>query len=194
MKHVVIDISNVELRTERLLLRPFRQDDLDDFYRYARVDGVGQPAGWIPHENKDETQVFLNMFIAGKKAFAIEMDGRVIGSLNMELPRHVQAKQLLGKKSLALGYSLAKETWGQGLMPEAVEAVLKYLFEVVKLDFVIGSYIPGNERSKRVLEKCGFEPLTTSEVTDQYGEVIELIDLAIDRKTWRDRQNKRSTS
>lgn len=36
-----IDISNVTLRTERLLLRPWRESDLDDFFEYASVDGVG---------------------------------------------------------------------------------------------------------------------------------------------------------
>ncbi len=55
MNLVEINLSNVELHTKRLLLRPFQQEDLDDFYRYAKEDGVGQPAGWIPHENKNET-------------------------------------------------------------------------------------------------------------------------------------------
>ena len=36
-----IDISNVVLRTERLILRPWRESDLDDFFGYASVDGVG---------------------------------------------------------------------------------------------------------------------------------------------------------
>ena len=47
-----IDISNVILKTERLLIRPWRQSDLDDFYSYASVDGVGQMAGWKPHKSK----------------------------------------------------------------------------------------------------------------------------------------------
>ncbi len=51
-----IDISNVTLKTERLLLRPWRLTDLDDFYEYASVDGVGQMAGWIPHENKEKSK------------------------------------------------------------------------------------------------------------------------------------------
>ena len=41
-----IDISNVVLRTERLILRPWRESDLDDFFEYASVDGVGEMAGW----------------------------------------------------------------------------------------------------------------------------------------------------
>jgi len=48
-----IDISNVTLTTRRLHLRPWQQADLDDLYEYARVDGVGQTAGWLPHESID---------------------------------------------------------------------------------------------------------------------------------------------
>ena len=53
--NVPIDISEVILTTERLTLRPWRLSDLDDFFEYASVDGVGQMAGWKPHENKEES-------------------------------------------------------------------------------------------------------------------------------------------
>ena len=58
-----IDISKTTLITKRLVLRPWKQDDLDDFFEYASVDGVGQMAGWKPHENKQETQKILDSFI-----------------------------------------------------------------------------------------------------------------------------------
>ena len=79
-----IDISNVVLRTERLILRPWRMDDLNDFYEYASVDGVGQMAGWKPHESVEESRSILNMFINEKKTFAIEYEGKAIGSLGIE--------------------------------------------------------------------------------------------------------------
>ena len=58
-----IDVSDVILKTERLTLRPWRQSDLDDFFEYASVDGVGQMAGWIPHANREESEVIMNKFI-----------------------------------------------------------------------------------------------------------------------------------
>ena len=64
-----IDITGIVLKTERLILRPWRQEDLDDFYEYASVDGVGQMAGWLPHESKELTQMILDSFIEGKKTF-----------------------------------------------------------------------------------------------------------------------------
>ena len=62
-----IDISRTILKTERLTLRPWRQEDLDDFFEYASVDGVGQMAGWVPHKSKEESQSILNHFIENKK-------------------------------------------------------------------------------------------------------------------------------
>lgn len=42
-----IDISHVVLYTNRMILRPWQESDLEDFYEYAKVDGVGQMAGWL---------------------------------------------------------------------------------------------------------------------------------------------------
>ena len=44
-------INGKEIETERLVLRAFRQSDLEDFFEYASVDGVGEMAGWQHHEN-----------------------------------------------------------------------------------------------------------------------------------------------
>ena len=59
-----IDITGITLRTDRLILRPWRQEDLEDFYEYARVDGGGLMAGWRPHESKETTQMILDSFIS----------------------------------------------------------------------------------------------------------------------------------
>ena len=50
-------IGGTIIETERLILRAFQQTDLQDFYEYAKVDGVGQMAGWLPHKNLDESRV-----------------------------------------------------------------------------------------------------------------------------------------
>ena len=86
--NVPIDISTVTLKTDRLLLRPWRETDLQDLYRYASVDGVGQMAGWTPHKDLEESGRILRMFIEGKKTFALEYQGRVIGSLGKHTGKH----------------------------------------------------------------------------------------------------------
>ena len=59
-------------------------------------------------------------------------------------------------KGRELGFVLSKKYWGRGLMPEAVLAVIQYLFEDVKLDFIICEHFLDNIQSCRVQEKCGF--------------------------------------
>ena len=79
-----IDVSAVTLETQRLLLRPWRETDVNDLYAYASVDGVGQMAGWLPHQTVEESAAIVRMFIEGKKTFAIECKGKVIGSVGIE--------------------------------------------------------------------------------------------------------------
>ena len=69
-----IDITNIKIQTPRLTLRPWKHEDLDDFYEYARVDGVGQRAGWLPHENKEKSRQILEGFIEKKKVREISVD------------------------------------------------------------------------------------------------------------------------
>lgn len=152
-----IDISNVTLHTGRMILRPWRQTDLDDLYAYASVDGVGQMAGWKPHESKEESQIILDMFIGHKKTFALEYQGKVIGSLGIEQYNEDHFPEFADKKWREIGYVLSKEYWGQGLMPEAVKEVIRYLFEVVGLDVIFCGHFLWNKQSQRVQEKCGFK-------------------------------------
>lgn len=53
-------LNGCKLETKRLILRPFQASDLDDFYNYASIEGVGEMAGWKHHQNKDETKEILN--------------------------------------------------------------------------------------------------------------------------------------
>lgn len=166
-----IDISNVVLQTERLILRPWRQEDLTDFYEYARVDGVGQMAGWLPHKNMEESQEILNMFIDEKKTFAIECGGKVIGSLGIEEYNEAQMPEHQDKLGREIGYVLSKDYWGRGLMPEAVRAVIDYLFAKVGLDFLVCGHFVDNDQSRRVQEKCGFRHVKLVQYETRYGIV-----------------------
>ena len=151
-----IDISNVVIKTERLILRPWRREDLADFYEYASVDGVGQMAGWAPHGSVEESRQILEMFIAEKKTFALECGGKVIGSLGIEEYDESHLPEYQDKLGREIGYALSKDYWGRGLMPEAVRAAVKYLFEGVGVDFIVCGHFTDNDQSRRVQEKCGF--------------------------------------
>mgnify|MGYP004677150477 FL=1 len=179
-----VDISNVTLKTNRMILRPWRQSDLDDFYEYASVDGVGQMAGWMPHKDKAESQTILDMFIAGKKTFALEYERKVIGSLGIECYNEKQFSELSEYKGREIGCVLSKAYWGQGLMPEAVSEVIRYLFEDCGLDFIIYEYFLYNRQSARVQEKCGFHFLKAVDYTTRMGTVEPSNANIIWKKDW----------
>lgn len=166
-----IDISNIILTTKRLKLRPWQLSDLDDLYEYASVDGVGQMAGWKPHENKEQSLTILRRFIDGKKTFAIEYEGKVIGSLGIEKYNDEKFTEFNDKRCREIGYVLSKDYWGRGLMPEAVKKVIEYLFEDVKLDVIICGHFLSNHLSARLQEKCGFHFYSLDKYETSMGTV-----------------------
>ncbi len=156
-----IRLNGKVIETSRLILRPFEMGDLDDFFEYASVEGVGERAGWSHHKTKDETLIILKEFIEQDKTFAIclKENNKVIGSLGIEeYGMENVLSEFFNYKGREIGYVLSKKYWGQGLMPEAVKAVIDYLFEEKNLDFIICGYYNFNIQSKKVQKKCGFKP------------------------------------
>ena len=153
-----VDLTGVVLETDRLIIREWNETDLEDFFEYAKVDGVGQMAGWNPHTSIQESKTILEMFIKEKKTFAIELkeNHKVIGSLGLEtlsLSLSDVYENLVGRE---IGYVLSKDYWGKGLMPEAVNSVIKFCFEKENYDYLMCSHSVINSQSKRVIEKSGF--------------------------------------
>lgn len=180
-----IDITRVRLETPRLILRPWRETDLEDLYEYARVDGVGQMAGWIPHASIQVSENILKSFITGRKTFAIEMDGKVIGSLGVERYRESFYPEFAQLRGREIGYVLSKDYWGRGLMPEAVQAVVQYLFAEEDLDFVLVGHFSWNRQSARVIEKCGFRHIRTVPYDTHYGTREDSVEYIL----WSERGN-----
>ena len=164
-----IDVTGIRIETERLILRPWKKSDLDDFYEYASVDGVGQMAGWVPHENIEKSKLILDLFISEKKTFALELkeNRKVIGSLGIEANDndHIGADRL-GRE---IGYVLSKDYWGRGLMPEAVKAVINFCFESLSYDYLLCGHFDWNTQSARVIKKCGFQYLKDISHTTRFG-------------------------
>lgn len=179
-----IDISNVILKTERLLIRPWRQSDLDDFYSYASVDGVGQMAGWKPHKSKEESKIILDMFISHKKTFALEYQGKVIGSVGIEKYIETHFPEFENKKCREIGYVLSKEYWGQGLMPEALKEVIRFLFENANLDVIFCGHFLWNEQSHRAQGKSGFKHYAFDTYETAFGTTEENEVNILKREDW----------
>lgn len=141
------------LETERLILRPWEESDLNDFYEYAKNPNIGQNAGWRPHQSKSESEKILKLFIQRDETWAIVLKNKnkVIGSLGL----HYDYKRN-GINTKMLGYVLSEEYWGKGIMTEGVKKVISYAFEELKIDILSVYHYSFNVRSRRVIEKCGF--------------------------------------
>lgn len=170
-------INGKILETDRLILRAFKLEDIDDFYEYASVPDVGEMAGWNHHKDKDESLIILSRFIESDKTFAILLkeNKKVIGSLGVEKYNDEdKLEEFKDYKGREIGFVLSKDYWGKGIMKEAVDRVIEYLFDEIGLDFLICGHFEWNKQSRRVQEKCGFKPyrklmINTSKDTKEQG-------------------------
>lgn len=151
-------VKGLELETDRLLIRPWKADDLQDFHQYASVPGVGEMAGWHHHRSLEETQYVLQGFMAKAQVFALQhkADKKVIGSLGVhELP-HSLPPLYENRYAKEIGYALDKNYWGIGLMVEAVISLIDYLFNYTEANLLVCCCMESNRQSRRVMEKAGF--------------------------------------
>ena len=138
-----------ELRTERLLLRPFRLSDIDDVLRYASDP---QWAAFYPRPyDRGVTEHMVARSVvtswAKEAVFAMESEGRVVGLVSLEVDSESKAAEL--------GYDLAKDMWGQGLATEAAAAVVDWGFREYGLARIFAEADARNGRSLRVMERLG---------------------------------------
>ena len=144
-----------ELETPRLFLRAMRVRDTEDMYAYAKDTEVTRYLLWIPHKSPDYTRSYLE-YLAGRYrlgqhyewAMVSKADGHMIGTCGfsrIECPHN----------AAEIGYVLNPAYWGQGLVAEAAERVLRFGFDVLGLHRVEARYMVGNDASRRVMEKLG---------------------------------------
>lgn len=152
------------LETKRLILRAWRLEDAEAMFSYAKGETVGPRAGWKPHENVAESESIIRMFIEEDETWAVVLkeEGCPIGSVGLHKTKEENVREL--------GYVLAEEYWGRGVMPEAAEAVLRFAFEEMGLSTVTVGHFPFNMQSKRVIEKLGFS------YTGYFEEAFERFD------------------
>lgn len=144
------------LTTERLILRPWEESDAESLYEYAKDPQVGPIAGWPPHISVEDSREIIKSVLAVDETYAIckRQDNRAIGSIG--LMRGEQSNLDIPEDEGEIGYWVGVPFWGQGYVPEAVRELIRHGFEDLKLNRIWCGYFEGNEKSKRVQEKCGF--------------------------------------
>ena len=143
------------LETKRLILRPWKLEDAEDLYEYAKDPAIGPPAGWPPHTSVENSQEIIQDVFSAPETYAVCLKGgNPIGSIGLKLKGHTDMTDR--DDECELGYWIGKPFWGQGLIPEAARELLRHAFEDLGMRAVWCGYYEGNEKSRRVQEKLGF--------------------------------------
>ncbi len=164
-----------KLVTDRLILRAFKDTDLDAFYEYCKNPKIGPSAGWKPHENINESKHILRRFIKNEEIWAVVLKegGKLLGSIGLHEGDSYRPNV---KGVFNLGYVLDSKYWGRGYMYEACKEVIRYAFEELRADMLTVRHYTFNNQSKRVIEKCGFTyegTLRKASVRQYDGKILD---------------------
>lgn len=149
------------LKTKRLLLRPWKESDAPSLYQFACNPKIGPIAGWPPHQSVAESKKIIQNVLCGEQAYAIclKENDIPVGAIELKLIGH--SDLVKENNECELGYWIGESFWGQGLVPEACQELLRYAFEELEMEKVWCGYYDGNHKSKRVQQKVGFHPQYT---------------------------------
>lgn len=167
------------LETERLLLRPFRKSDLDDYAalnadpEVLRYLGCGAEPWDRSRSSRHMAFLLGHWQVWGSGTWAVEHKetGAFIGMVGYSEPE--------GWPGFELAWTLVRRYWGHGYATEAARAALDYAFTVLKRERVISLIYWENRASIRVAERLG-ESLQGR--IDHYGR--EMLCYGIDRETY----------
>ena len=149
------------LQTPRLLLRPWAEQDVPAMYEYAKDPRVGPNAGWRPLKTPEDTRMAIRGYMTDTRcdarAVVLAEEGKVIGGIGLH--KRSPRKPRWGRDEREVGYVLNPAYWGNGYIPEAVDAVVYHALFEMGVDVVWCGHYDFNDNSRRVIEKCGFRPV-----------------------------------
>lgn len=162
----------MNLQTERLILRPWQESDAEALYRYAQNHNIGPAAGWPPHTSIENSREIIKTVLSAPNTYAIVMKEteEAIGSIGIMTLRSEVYSANMANDECEIGFWIGEPFWGQGLIPEAVNELLRHIFEDLGQTAVWCGYFEGNTKSQRVQEKCGFTYSHT-----EYDRAVPLI-------------------
>lgn len=146
----------MRFETDRLILRPWSEEDAESLFEYAKDPAVGPIAGWPVHTSVDNSREIIKGVLSADETYAVclKEDNRAIGSVGLIPPAQSQTKA--ADDEIEIGYWIGVPFWGKGLIPEAVRKLQEHVFLDLGCSAMWCGYYDGNEKSKRCQEKCGF--------------------------------------
>jgi RimJ/RimL family protein N-acetyltransferase len=141
------------IETDRLLIREFVEDDSAAFYAFNSDPEVMRHTGEPPSESVEQVRQLIRAYPDyrehgyGRWAVVYKPDDRVVGFNGL--------KYLDDLDEVDLGYRFRSDYWGLGIATESSLDVVRYGFETLGMERIIGLVLPENTGSIRVLEKVG---------------------------------------
>lgn len=144
------------ITTDRMILRRWREADREPFARLNTDPRVMEffPATLSREESDRMVDRIENHFEErGFGLFVVEMreDQTFVGFVGLAVPSFHAAFT----PCVEIGWRLAADYWGRGLATEGARAVVRYAFDVLGIEELVSFTVPGNVRSRRVIEKLG---------------------------------------
>lgn len=147
-------ISRMILETERLLIRPFSENDLDKLIELRLDEEVIKYLGGRRMQNPEAIAKRLQFYIECYAKFGFGMSAMIWKETNEMFGW--SGLQPLGETSeVEVGYGMIKEFWRRGIGYECAKAWLEYGFEIAGLERIVAVAYPENTGSRRIMEKLG---------------------------------------
>lgn len=175
------------IETERFVLRKFLEDDFNDFCEYAMDDEMCRMMGRkLMYTREDARWNFDWLKDKEKRCYGLvyKDTGRIIGNLTVcTVPTELlEIEKLKCKVGKSMSFSISKNYQRKGLMLEAVNAVVKHLFDIEGMDYIQCGHFPYNTSSEMLQKKLGFEYLTTRRFDDEGTEIV-----SVENILWKER-------
>ncbi len=151
------------LTTERLIIRPWCTSDAKDLYAVAQDNRVGPIAGWPVHESESQSLEVIQTVFSQAEVYAVakKEDNRAIGMVGLLIGQDSHFD--IADNEAEVAYWIGVPFWGQGLIPEAVKALMQHAYENLGMQALWCGYFADNEQSFKVQAKCGFQHHHTEE-------------------------------
>ena len=150
-------LGNPRLETKRLVLRKLEIADADDIFEYARDPEVTRFMTFETHKTIDDAKGFIDFVLdrynrneAGEWGIELKKSVKLIGTIGI-------ANFDQKNSCITIGYILAKQYWGKGIVTEAVKRIIRFAFEDMKINRVEAYHFIGNDASGRVMQKAGMQ-------------------------------------
>lgn len=148
--------GGITIETPRLILRKFTLNDVDtSFKNWTSDDKVTEFLRWQTHKDIKVTKSVIKKWIKDYKKPDFYQWAIVLKEINQPIGT-ISGFGLCEKTNkVHIGYCIGAQWWHQGVMSEALAAVMKFFFEQVKVNRIESMHDPNNPNSGNVMKKCG---------------------------------------